>query len=300
MTREGKALGFEFTIFKRWIGGINGFVYLGHLAVSDPESYQHPFAEVATRVPIKPIKEGIPEININGFSYTYSETAGIVIQGEVGDLAVNLSLTPVMDVLPHGEDGIIVMGDGIESYYYSFTNLSTAGSISVDGVTYQVTSGRTWMDHQWGNYTLAGMRWDWFSLRLADGSALMLFQFRNAFDEVLRTNWTYISSAGSVTYGEEFSVQATRTYRDEQGKATYPVDWVIEVGDIEADFEVRPLFDEQSLYDVKTPRYWEGLCNLEGTIRGESINGSAYVELTGYENRLGFRASNQARPESTE
>jgi predicted secreted hydrolase len=285
MSREGKALGFEFTIFKRWVGGSNIFAYLGHLAVSDPETLEHSFAEVATLVPVDAIKEGIPEVNINNFSYAYSEATGIVIQAEAGDLAVNLSLTPDEYPLPHGEDGIIVMGDGIDSYYYSFTNLLTEGSISINGITYSVISGRTWMDHQWGNYTLAGMLWDWFSLRLEDGSALMLFQFRNAFDEVVRTNWTYISSTGSVTYGDEFSVQATRTYRDEQGKATYPVDWVIEVGDIEADFEVRPLFDEQSLYEVKTPRYWEGLCSVSGSIRGEPVGGSAYVELTGYKDR---------------
>ena len=285
MTIEGRVLGFEFTIFKRWIGGSNGFAYLGHLAVSDTETSEHFFAEVATLVPIAAIREGKPEIDINNFSYAYSEATGIVIQGKADDLAVHLSLSPAMDALPHGEDGIIVMGDGFNSYYYSFTNLLTAGSISVNGVTYLVTSGRTWMDHQWGNYSLSGMVWDWFSLRLDDGSALMLFQFRDESDEVVRTNWTYLSRTGSVSYGEEFSVQATRTYKDEQGEATYPVDWTVEVRDIDAEFLVKPLFDAQSLYDVMTPRYWEGLCSVKGTIKGESVSGSAYVELTGYEDR---------------
>ena len=72
------------------------------------------------------------------------------------------------------------MGDGRSSYYYSFTNLATAGMLTVNTTEYTIASGRTWMDHQWGNYTVLGMKWDWFSLRLDDGSSLMLFQFRES------------------------------------------------------------------------------------------------------------------------
>ena len=282
MTSKGKTLGFEFTIFKRWFGELNGFDYLGHLAITDTEISEHFFIEVPTRFPVSDIKEGKTEIAINNFFYSFSESEGITLQAESENLSVNLFLTPTMDVLPHGQDGIIVMGDGINSYYYSFTNLKTEGNISVNDFEYVVTSGRTWMDHQWGNYTLLGMVWDWFSLRIDDGSALMLFQFRDIFDNVVRTNWTYRCGTGSVKYGEEFSVQATRIYEDVKGKSTYPIDWIIEVPDIDANFLVTPLFDEQSLYHVRTPNYWEGLCSVEGIIATQKIDGSAYVELTGY------------------
>ena len=234
--------------------------------------------------PVPGSEAGKTEIIINNFSYSFSESEGITLQAEAGNLTVNLLLTPAMDVLPHGRDGIIDMGDGRNSYYYSFTNLMTEGYISVNGLEYVVSSGRTWMDHQWGNYTLFGMIWDWFSLRLEDGSAFMLFQFRNVLDTVKRTNWTYRTGGSSVTYGDEFSVQATRVYEDVKGKSTYPIDWIVEVPAIDASFLVTPLFDEQSLYEVMTPRYWEGLCSVEGSIKGEKIKGSAYVELTGYAN----------------
>lgn len=280
-TEEGKTLGFEFTIFKQWIPGLNDYAYLGHLAVSDPEISEHFFTEVPTLPPVSDIEEGKTEIKINKFSYAFSESEGFTIEAEAGNLSVDLSLVPTRDVLPHGENGIIVMGDGINSYYYSFTNLSTDGTISVNGSEYDISSGRTWMDHQWGNYSLFGMIWDWFSLRLEDGGALMLFQFRDIFDNVVRSGWTYRSGTGSVEHGEEFSVQATRFYEDED--ATYPIDWIVEVPGIDANFLITPLFDEQSFYDVMTPRYWEGLCSVEGTVSDEVVNGSAYVELTGYE-----------------
>jgi predicted secreted hydrolase len=198
------------------------------------------------------------------------------------EIALDLTLTPSMDVLPHGEDGSIVMGDGLRSYYYSFTSLLTAGSITIEETEYTISSGRTWMDHQWGNFTFFGLYWDWFSLRLDNGAALMLFQFRDIFDNKVRTNWTYRSADGSVLYGLDFSVRAMRTFYDEQSKATYPIDWIVGIDEINAEFNVEPLFDAQALANRMTPDYWEGLCRVEGTVGEEKMSGKAYVELTGY------------------
>ena len=282
-TAEGKSLGFEFTIFKRPSPVVNNFAFLGHLAVSDPETSQHMFEEAVTAPPVFGIEEGKPEITVNKFFYKFSETEGIKLKADTEIISLDLALTPTLIVLPHGDDGIIAMGDGQSSYYYSFTNLATTGTISVNDVQYRISSGRSWMDHQWGNFTVLGMRWNWFSLRFEDGGSLMLFQFRTISDRVIRANWSYQSADGAVTYGEEFSAQANRLYIEEEGHSSYPVDWAIEIPALNAAFQVHPLFDEQSLYDVMTPDYWEGLCAVEGTLRGKPVTGSAYVELTGYE-----------------
>jgi predicted secreted hydrolase len=289
LTAEGRTLGFEFTIFKRWVQSLDDFAYLGHLAVSDPETEEHFFAEVPTFPPAAGIYEGKADIQINKFSYTFSESEGITIEAEAGNLSVNLHLAPTMDVLRHGQNGIIVMGDGISSHYYSFTNLATQGTISVNEIEYSVPSGRTWMDHQWGNYTLFGMKWDWFSLRLDDGGALMLFRFRDIFDNMVRSGWTYRAGTGLVEYGKRSSMDATDNYEDEN--CAYPLDWIIEIPGVDASFSVEPLFDSQCLYDVLTPDYWEGLCSLEGTVGGQQVSGSAYVELTGYGNERLARGS---------
>jgi predicted secreted hydrolase len=98
----------------------------------------------------------------------------------------------------------------------------------------------------------------------------------------VRSSWTYRSSSGSLLYGKDFSIQAARTYVDTIEKSTYPIDWIVDVPEMDAMFLVKPLFDAQCLYLVRTPDYWEGLCSVEGTMNGETVNGSAYVELTGY------------------
>jgi predicted secreted hydrolase len=285
-TAQGKTLGFEFTIFKRLISAEKGFAFLGHLAVSDPDTKQHAFVEKTTSPPVTGIEEGKTEITIKEFSYRFSESSGILLKAETEHLALDLTLSPVLDVLPHGEDGLITMGDGRHSYYYSFTNLATTGTLSVNGTDYTISGGRTWMDHQWGNYTILGMKWDWFSLRLDDGGSLMLFQFRDILDSPTLKNWSFQSASGEVLYGGDFSAQAARRYTEEQGRSIYPVDWTIAVPELDAEFQVSPLFDAQSLHDVMTPDYWEGLCSVAGTMAGKEVTGSAYVELTGYEKIL--------------
>jgi predicted secreted hydrolase len=285
-TAEGKTLGFEFTIFKRFISVKKGFAFLGHLAVSDPETKQHDFVEKTASPPVTGIEEGKPEIIANNFSYQFAEASGFHITAQTETIALDFVLKPESALLPHGEDGLITMGDGRSSYYYSFTSLATTGTITVNNTEYTIVSGRTWMDHQWGNYTVLGMKWDWFSLRLDDGSSLMLFQFRDIFDHRTRANWSYLSANDTIAYGDNFSLQADRLYEEQEGRSIYPLDWTIEVPGLDAEFAVKPLFDEQSMYDVMTPDYWEGLCSVAGTMAGKAVSGSAYVELTGYEKIL--------------
>jgi len=279
---DGTTLGFECTIFKSQLLGRKKFGYIGHVAVSDPAAQEYVYKETLTKPPVAGISEGIPRISVTDFSYDFSGNRTISISAVSDNASLNLTLTPREDVLLHGRNGAIIMGDGLRSYYYSFTNLETSGAISFKGRDYVITSGRTWMDHQWGDFTAFGELWDWFSLRLDDGGALMLFHFRDIFGRTVRTNWTYRSAAGDVTYGNLCGVQSHRTYRDPTGACTLPLDWSISIPGLNAEFTVRPLFDSQIFFSAMTPDYWEGLSSVMGSINGAAATGSAYVELTGY------------------
>jgi predicted secreted hydrolase len=279
---NGMTLGFECTIFKFQILGNKKFSYLGHVAVCDPETHDYVYKETLTRAPVAGISEGISMISVTDFFYDFSDNRTIFIGASSDNASLSLALEPHEDVLLHGRDGSITMGDGLRSYYYSFTNLATSGALSFRGRDYRITSGRTWMDHQWGNFTPFGLLWDWYSLRLDDGGALMLFHFRDICGRTVRTNWTYRSAAGDVTYGDLCGVQSSRIYEDVTGACTFPLDWNISIPDIHAEFTVQPLFDSQIFFSTMTPDYWEGLCSVTGSINGMSATGSAYVELSGY------------------
>jgi len=279
---SGKPLGFECTIFKIRGSGNKEFSYLGHVAVSDPETKDYAYKETLTRPPVSGIGEGVPRINITDFSYDFSDNRTIFIRASSDNASLALELAPRDGVLLHGRDGTIVMGDGLPSFYYSFTDLATTGSITFRGIEYHIVEGRTWMDHQWGDFTVFGVIWDWFSLRLDNGGALMLFHFRDIFGGTVRSNWTYRSASGEVTVGADFQMQAHRIYEDAAGSCNFPLDWTIFIPDLQAEFSVLPLFDSQIFYSAMTPDYWEGLCSAAGSINGAPAEGTAYVELSGY------------------
>jgi predicted secreted hydrolase len=283
-TETGKEIGFEMTIFKlgfmRWY--LMDYVYVGHAAVSDPDQKKHFLGETVSPLYSINIKYNQPEVNINNFSYRFSESDGFAIAADSNGIKLKLKLKPTRGILLHGKDGSILMGDDRESAYYSYTNLETKGTVAYNGKEYNVVSGRTWMDHQWGNFIIPGMHWDWFSFRFDDGGSLMLFNIRDSKDKPRRIEWSYRDASGLVTYGSGAEISAARKWRDDPGKATYPVDWSIRIKELDAQFIVKPLFDAQSVHHVKTPSYWEGLCSVVGTVRGKKATGKVYTEMTFY------------------
>jgi len=278
-TVEGKEFGIMFTIFQYPLMPRNNFYYPCMLAVSDPDTKTY-YAEQSRGFFNGKCEfvDGYPVITSGSSRSTFLPSGKIQISSSIGKLAMDLELESTTDVLLHGEDGIITMGDGIDSAYYSLTNLSPGGNLSINGQNYTISSGRLWMDHQWGNFTEVGQWWDWFSLRFDDGGALMLFQFRDFHNNVIGGNWTYRDATGAVFYGTDFSVTAKRTYVVPRTSIAYPVDWNVAIPSLDATFEVKPIFDAQTI----GPQLWEGLCTVQGTIGVTQLTGDAFVELYGY------------------
>ena len=47
--------------------------------------------------------------------------------------------------------------------------MRVSGTLGGDGGPPMQVAGQAWMDHQWGNFVVAGGGgWDWFSLQLDD------------------------------------------------------------------------------------------------------------------------------------
>ena len=273
-TRE---LGLMFTIFQL-TGRGGGYTYPVLLGLCDLEENKFYRAQLFSQAGMAGVTaEGYPSIQSGDSAFVWSDPENLHLSSALETLdsvrlSLELDLSPTREVLLHGEDGFIPMGDGLPSGYYSLTNLApSGGTIAIDGQQHSVTGGRIWMDHQWGDWTSAGYYWDWFSLRLDNVGALMLFQFRNAGDEVVGGNWTYRDQDGRVRYGTDFQVTAQRRFK------IYPLDWTLTIPSLQAEFRVSPLFDDQGF-----PGLWEGLCGVSGRVGEEPLTGHAFVELTGY------------------
>ncbi len=276
-TTKGKELGVVCTIFQNKYG--DNLVNTYMLGVVDPETATfNGGPRLRCEGNVEGNENGLPHIKMTNYEFNWEDDTKLFLSSSIKtdegkELDIQLNMKPSKDILYHGEDAYIKMGDSITSGYYSLTNLlPTDGKISIGDEEHIVEGGRMWMDRQWGDWGMLGYKWDWFSFRFDDGGSLMLFQFRDRNEQPTFGNWTYRDKDGKVQYGKDFKVTAKRK------SGRFPIDWVVELPSIEAKFDVKPLFDDQAFI----PMLWEGFCTVEGTIGKKKMKGQVVVELCLY------------------
>ena len=58
---------------------------------------------------------------------------------------------------------------------------------------------------------------------------------------------------------------------------TYPIDGTVTIPSIDAEFQVKPLFDDKIFTGL-----WEGLCEVSSRVGNSGLTGQAFVELNDY------------------
>ncbi len=303
---DGERFGFQFTLFRGALapplpdgteadsadGWATRQVYLGHFTVTDARRGTFREAERYTRASAglagaraDPFRVWLDDWEVRG-----PDTGGTpwptTLRARDSTAAVTLRLEPVKPLVLQGDRGLSRKGpeEGNASYYYSYTRLSAAGTVEVDGEPVSVT-GSAWLDREWSTSALSDgqVGWDWFALQLSDGSELMVYQLRRA------DGTPDPFSAGVVVgpAGEAVSLASGDVLLESTGEwaspldgAVYPSGWRVRVPSAALDLRVTPVLADQEL-DVSF-RYWEGAVDVEGTADGRPVSGRGYVELTGY------------------
>ncbi|MCK7544925.1 carotenoid 1,2-hydratase [Marinobacter bryozoorum] len=186
-----------------------------------------------------------------------------------------LALVPEGQVVRHGEQGFSAKTpDGQGSMYFSLTDIAIEGEVVLDGQSHSV-SGLGWLDREWSSRFLRSDQrgWDWFALRLDDGSRLMVFRVGDG-DNAYRSG-TWVDPQGQVhsLASDEIDLAALDYREINQGRV--PVAWQLDIPDRGLSLEIRaPLgtYWNEGLYP-----YWESPVSVSG-----SVDGSGYMELTGY------------------
>ncbi|WP_258405601.1 lipocalin-like domain-containing protein [Shewanella zhangzhouensis] len=166
---------------------------------------------------------------------------------------------------------------GLASYYYSAPFIDIEGEVLLDG-EWQKVSGQGWLDREWSSafLGLAQQGWDWFALRLDDGSALMLFQLR----EQNAKSFTHANRMWPDGRSEQLEVLSMMPTDYRQG---YPVVWQLRLKDKSAggqlNLKVEALNGDARM-QLSMP-YWEGPVRISDSDSG-SHRGEGYMELTGY------------------
>ncbi len=297
-TSEGKRFGYELTFFRRGVGTGDAArssewateqIYFAHFALTDVANDEFYAFERFSRDALglagasaAPFRVWIEDWSVSG-----ADGGVLPMRLEASDenVSIDLALNSEKPVVLNGDGGYARKGSGPgeASYYYSMTRMPTTGVVSVEGSSHSV-SGLSWLDREWSSAQLSEehVGWDWFALQLSDERDIMYYQLRprdgvgNGFDlgTLVATDGSY-SPLGAA----DVNIQVLDHWESPLG-GTYPSRWRFRIPSEGLDIEITPYVSDQELDTVV--RYWEGAVRIEGTANGNPVEGSGYVELTGY------------------
>ena len=279
----GNDYGVQWTLFRYALrpeagapGWDNGNLWLGHAGLTTASG--HRAAERLARggvgqagVEAAPFRAWIDDWTLAGAP---EDAMRVKAAGE--GFAYSLQLQSRGPLVLQGEGGFsLKSADGQASYYYSHPFLHATGVLEIDGRQVQV-SGPAWMDREWSSQPLAGdqLGWDWFSLRLDEGSRLMLFQLRHG-DGRQFLSGTWIGADGASTPLAAGDVGLRPLARTTLAGREVPTRWALSIPARGFEVEVSAL-NPDAWMALGTP-YWEGPVQVRG-----SATGVGYLEMTGY------------------
>ncbi|MDM0105690.1 lipocalin family protein [Variovorax sp. J22R24] len=284
-TQTGERYAFHMVVFVA-----NGLVKhtVMHAALADLQSGKRFVSQTRTA--------GIPSTKIaNGYDFrqekwqaTASPSSHVLRASfDSASIALDLGATgmAVAHAAPGSETpGILDFGKSGISYYYSRPRLPTQGSIAVGGKTLQV-NGDIWFDHQWGEFDVLTLGWNWFALHLADGSDLMLYELFDMDRRRVMTAGTLSNAKGAVPLKPgEVELVPGNTWTSPKTGIPYVVEWKIRLPS--GVLNIKPFLADSEFDSSATSGnvYWEGAVKATG-----SMEGQGFLELSGYDRLSGVR-----------
>ncbi len=281
---DGRQYGIQWTLFRSALAPEEGSgwsapqIWMGHAAVTTPD--QHFVAERFARggigqagVVADPFQAWIDEWSMEGPSLN-----DIRVTAQGSDFKYDLKLSASTPFILHGENGYSVKTpNGQASYYYSQPFYSVLGTLSLPDGPVSVT-GQAWLDREWSSDQLGDgyAGWDWFGLKLDDGSRLMGARMRARDGGTAFSAATWIDADGTATPFPDGAFVATPVKSARVAGRDVPVHWRIELPARNLEAEVEAL--NPNAWMDTTISYWEGPVSVSG-----SHSGRGYLEMTGYE-----------------
>lgn len=291
---EGQSYGVHWTLFRSSMSALpdpdswaSSQVWMAHAALSTPDG--HVYEERFARGGIDQANVSWAENNrFNAFMDDWSltgETRDLLpatLLFTVGGYSVNLSLTAKTPWVLQGDQGYSVKSaEGQSSYYYSQPHIAVGGKITRAEETPITVQGKGWLDREWSSQPLAKNQpgWDWFSLHLDDGNALMVYRLRQRDgNHWISGSWVTPNGKATTLRKGDILITPIGTQSVATGAETtrdLPLRWRIELPEKAMAWTVTPQSANQWL-DTAFP-YWEGPVDVTG-----STEGVGFMELTGY------------------
>jgi len=266
-----------------WSGNLDPLLFDTYIQEVTAYGPPHPI-----RLEKAPVRLQAAPFSVSWKKYTLKQTAAgfrLCFQEPESKRMCRLNLQPVSSRMVV-EDKKFGQGEGMA--YATYPTLRLNGLAAGETV-----NGEAWLDHQWGRYggwfvnrSRQGklMGWDWFGINLDDGTELLTLIHRD-----METNKS-AGAFGAVHFQgqeplqlEKIDAKPTRHWKSPRTHIDYPVQWRLKIREIDAEFIVEPLADDQEIVMFGLLRaIWEGAGRIRGTIRGRPVTGRVRIELYGY------------------
>ncbi|MGK6306178.1 lipocalin family protein [Variovorax sp. DT-64] len=217
-----------------------------------------------------------------GWQVTASPSFHVLQAGFDGaSIAVDLGVSgPVVAHRAPGSEtpGLLDFGKSGISYYYSRPRLPARGSIAIGGKSLPV-SGELWFDHQWGEFDVLTLGWNWFALHLDDGSDLMVYELFDTEGRKIMTAGTLSNAQGSQPLEPgQVELVPGKTWTSPRTGIGYVVEWGIKLPS--GVLNIKPFFADSEFDSGATTAnvYWEGPVKVSGSRQGQG-----FLELSGYD-----------------
>lgn len=214
--------------------------------------------------------------------------------GEDKSIGLDLTFIPQKQAIRHGSNGVVKGHDGDDMFYYFIPRCNVTGMLQIGGKTHQVSQGQGWYDHEFGGCipeegkNHMDYAWNWAAIQLDNNVEITAAVLINPKDNSLMETRTVLIDPESQRHayanmsmepvGEPWT--SCRTFR------TYPTKWLLKIP--EANIELRidacaGCEDQEFMTLIAKPAFWEGRCDVYGTINGQHVTGLAYVERNGFD-----------------
>jgi len=277
--------GFELVFFRKRVTFPTLAGYSGNLALTDLTNDAFKWE---TRTAIQPdnIPAGggydltVQDWKMAGKNGSYTLGGGFQDGSYKVDLGLKQKTPPALHGAYRGIKGLIDYAQWGESYYYSYTNLKTQGTVWDHGEPVKVT-GTSWFDHQYGDFKSAFGKWDWYSVQLNNGTQYMVYLIHDA-NGIVRRSGTLVRPDGSTTDLPADSLKATAlgTWTSPATGLTYSSGWLLQVPGGKLVIKPKRLDQEVAWPNAPGGGYWEGASSVVGTVHGKPVTGQSYVEIT--------------------
>jgi len=293
----GNQYGVHWTLFRQSLdtepnpgGWSSNQVWMAHGAISTPKGhvYKQRFARGGIgQAGVKLNSDGLFEAWLDDWTWRGNSASPLPGQLEfaVDDFKISLSLKASTPWVLQGESGYSQKSSmGQASYYYSQPHINITAQLTrhkVPNETPIKLTGQGWLDREWSSQPLAPDQpgWDWLSIHLDDGNALMIYRLRHTNgDHWYSGSWVNPDGISETLGPDDIVFKETRRTSVEVSSGQsreMPLHWRIELPSKNLAWDVAPLSAEHWL-DTAFP-YWEGPIEVTG-----STTGKGFMELTGY------------------